>query len=243
MRNAYLEYKTDLDEFVAAYRGIRLSDAFINILNHKADKEVLTKLQLDRFLSHVIKVYPDRYVKNLFLVRLVTLLEEYLKSRLLEELNKSETAVTNFLTGYITDRKLTVKDVLDGPQKLAISFLDDILFHNLPKVEKIYSLTFKLDIKKLCDFKLLMTIVKMRHLIVHEGAKEGKSRQKLQTHSLQTCLDEINRLIENIEFSIKNGRPKKTIKRINVDGWGKPIFRENTQDIIDYETLKAWEDL
>lgn len=220
-----------------------MSDAFINILNHKADKEVLTKLQLDRFLSYVIKIYPDRYVKNLFLVRLVTLLEEYLKNRLLEEFNKNETSVTNFLTGYFTDRKLTVKDVLDGPQKLAISFLDDILFHNLPKVEKVYSLTFKLDIKKLCNFKLLMTIVKMRHLIVHEGAKEEKSRQKLQTHSLQTCLDEINKLIENIEFSIKNGRPKKTVKRINVDGWGKQFFQENSQDIIDYETLKAWEDL
>ncbi|MBO9682307.1 MAG: hypothetical protein J7502_06515, partial [Flavisolibacter sp.] len=86
-----------MNEFVAAYRGIRLSDAFINILNHKADKEVLKKLKLDRFLSHVIKIYPDRYVKNLFLVRLVTLLEEYLKNRLLEEFSENETAVTNFL--------------------------------------------------------------------------------------------------------------------------------------------------
>jgi hypothetical protein len=80
-------------------------------------------------------------------------------------------------------------------------------------------------------------------LIVHEGAKESKSKQKLQTHSLQTCLDEINKIVENIEFSIKNDRPKKTIKRINVDSWGKQLFQENTQEIIDYETLKAWEDL
>jgi hypothetical protein len=198
VKGAYFEYKSDLNDLIAAYRGIRLSDAFVNILNRKADKAILQSLGLDQFLALVIMRYPDRYVKDLFLVRLITLLEEYLKNRLVEEFLKNSNSVNQFLKGFITDRKLNINDVLDGPQKLALSFLDDILFHNLPKVEKIYSLTFKIDIKKLCDFKRLIVIVKMRHLIVHEGAKEAKSREKLQTHSLQTCLDEINKLIENI---------------------------------------------
>ena len=67
MRTAYIEYKTDLNEFVVAYRGIRLSDAFINILNHKADKEAIIKLQLDHFLSRVAKHIQTDISKIYFL--------------------------------------------------------------------------------------------------------------------------------------------------------------------------------
>lgn len=238
MKSAYLEYKSDLKELATAYTAITLSDAFINILHKRADEKVLKEWKLDQFLARVIKIYPDRYVRELFLVKSVTLLEEYLKKRLLEEFHRNETSVKNFLSGYLTERKLTINDVISGPKKLAISFLDDIIFHNLPKVEKIYFLTFKLDLKNLCDFKRLMIIVKMRHVIVHEGGKKRGSREKVKTHSLQTCIDEINKLVENIEFSLKKGRPKRVVKTIKIDGWDKLLFQESTQDIVDYEHEK-----
>ena len=37
-KTAYLEYKSDLNDLVTAYKGIKLSDAFINILHRKSDQ-------------------------------------------------------------------------------------------------------------------------------------------------------------------------------------------------------------
>lgn len=239
MRNAFLEYKSDLKELVAAYKVIRLSDAFINILPAKIDQTILRDKKLDKILADIVKVYPDKYIKDLFIVKLITLLEQYLKKRLTQEFNANEASVRNFLLKYNSERKLGVNDVIEGPQKLAISYLDDILFHNLPKVERIYFLTFNFDIKKFCDFKRLITIVKMRHLIVHDGGKD-KSNKKIETHRIQTCLDEVDKLIENIEYSIIKGRPKKVIKRIEIDNYGSSHLDENLQALLDYEMIKVF---
>ena len=239
MISAYEEYKRDLKNLISAYKGVRLNDAFINILDIKIDKSILAKLKLDSFISQLIKTYPYQYLNDLFFVRLVTLLEEYLKNRLIQEFDENETSIKNFLLNYTTDRKLTSIDVVNGPKILATSFLDDITFHNMPKVERVYYATFKFDIKKFCDFKRLVIIVKLRHILVHNGGKT-KSKEKLITYSLQTCLDEINRLIENIEFCIKNGRPKKIVKRIDIENYGRSIYSENKQDLIDYEIIRAF---
>lgn len=239
MINAFLEYKVDLKFFIESYQAIRLSDAFVNIVNSKIDEETLKRYKLNILLKKVIKIYPDKYIKDLFLVRLVTLLEEYLKNRLIEEFSKNEVTVKNFLLSFNSDRKLTAQDVINGPKLLAIGYLDEILFHNMPKVERVYNSAFKFDIKKLCDFKRIVVITKMRHLIVHNGGKT-KTNEKIQTHSLQTCIDEINKLIENIEFYIKNGRPKKSIKKVYIDAFGKDLMQDNLQDLVDYEIVRVF---
>lgn len=236
---AIIEYRNSLKEFLDAYVGIKRSDAFINILNAKIDKKILSKHKLDILLSSLANVYPDRYIDELFLVRLVTLLEEFLKNKLIEEFSNNEEYIIRFLNKYNTDRRILIKDVIAGPRKLALDYLDEVIFHNLPKVEKIYLIALSIDIKELCNFKTLMLMVKIRHLIVHTRGK-FKANEKLNSLSFQLFINQVNQLVENIEYVLKNGRIKKRHNRIKIQYRGKEGNLIDMQDLINYEVIKAF---
>jgi hypothetical protein len=238
LKSSITEYRRDLKEYLTAYTGLQRSDAFINILATKIDKEILKELKLDSLLNDVVRKYPDVYIDNLFLVNLVTILEEFLKNRLVEEFEINQKAVTNFLLKYNVDKKLTTTDTINGPKKFAIELLNKVLFHNLAKVARIYLMSLDIDIIKLCDFKTLNLVVKLRHIIVHDGGKLKGEKLKLNHNHLLNYINEVNKFVENIDFFINNGRPKQRHRDIHLE-----IARQNKslihyQDAIDYRVEK-----
>jgi hypothetical protein len=136
-------------------------------------KNTINDKGINEILDEIIKAEDKELIYNLFFVNLVTILEVYLKDRVLEELNKNPSKIEKFLKEYKFDRKITVEDVLIGPKALTDDLLNDIVFHNIKKVDTIYKIVVGLSVTQFCDYENLDFIVTAGHKIVHRGGDIG----------------------------------------------------------------------
>jgi len=230
--SAIKNYRVHFEKMVTAINAIENSDLIVNVLAKKLDDKNLKEI-----LKNVTKKYPDQYVQSLFLINAITLLEVYLKDRIIEEFNNNSNAVDRFLHNYDCIGKITVDDIINGPVSFAIKSLEGIIFHNLPKVEKIYAPIFDMDLKNMADYKLLNLSVRYRHSFVHENGKLKGKIIRFGNRDLQNILNEITIFVENIDFFIIHKRKKAR----HLDYYRKFRIKErlfHSQDHISYEYEK-----
>jgi len=104
----------------------------------------------------------------------VTAMEAYLSGTLIEKVKQNEKYLLNAAQKIedIKDEKMTLYEVVKSPdqaQKRILEKLYEFMYHNLPKIKRIYETVFEIKI----DYSLkdLMTIVRRRHDIVHRNGK------------------------------------------------------------------------
>ncbi|TET90494.1 MAG: hypothetical protein E3J35_06400 [Methanomassiliicoccales archaeon] len=174
-----------------------------------AKNTVDIKKETREILDVIIKAKDKELTYNMFFVYLVTVLEVYLKDRIVEEMDKDPSVIEKFLKGYAIDRKITPEDLLQGPRAFVLSIIDNTSFHNLKKVEAIYNIVFGFKILRFGKYKILNWAVQTRHSIVHRGAALAKKEPSLNVNYVIWTCQEISNFIEGVDFYIRYRRKRK----------------------------------
>lgn len=177
-------------------------------------KNTIDDKSINEILDEIIKAEDKELIYNLYYVNLVTMLEVYLKDRMLEELTKNPDTVEKFLKEYKSDRKITIEDVLAGPNDFLYDLLNDIVFHNIKKVDTIYKIIFGFNIIQFSDFKKLDFIVRVRHEIVHRGGNINGKKIRVTPIGFQMACQEITRFVEGIDYYYRFHKKRSKFPRI-----------------------------
>ncbi len=129
---------------------------------------------------------------------LISIMEAYLSERLLSAIDKNENLLANFFVYYNGAHNFDEHDIKKARKYL----MENVLYHNLDTVSKIYSATFKLKFPR---YKKIDTAVKLRHDIVHRNGKttDGDSLI-ISRKDIEHLSDNIKEFISNLEYRICN---------------------------------------
>lgn len=203
-----IRFRESIDKMIYAAECIENSDYVVNLLLKKVDHDKLKEVGLYNVVNKLVKRYPDLYIQNLLLGNLIAIMECYLKDRLQESFSENKEVLDCFLKGYEHNIKITVDDVVNGPLQLANKFTNEVIFHNLRKVDNVYKAAYNIDIKKMADFKALNLLIRIRHAIIHDNGYIKGKRVEINNTILRDNLNEVCTWIENIDFFILNQRLK-----------------------------------
>ena len=156
-------------------------------------------------------------------------MEVYLKDRLIEELKKDSMNIEKFIKNYQFSHKITVEDVIAGPVNLVKTALNNIVFHNIKKIDALYQVVFDISILKLCEYKSLDYILQIRHKLIHNNGIVGTKKIRITPISFVMKCEEISNFIEAIDYFIRYGKKRKKFPR---------LYNKNTEK---FEKLYKWE--
>ncbi len=177
-------------------------------------KDTISDKNVNEILDEIIRADDKDLIYNLFFVNLVTILEVYLKDRIVEELNKYPDKVNKFLKEYKSDRKITIEDVLAGPSSLTDDLLNNIVFHNIRKTDAIYKIVLGFSITQFGDYKHLDFIINVRHKIVHHGGTiNGKKIRVTPVRFIWAC-QEVTRYVEGIDYYCRYKKMRNKFPRV-----------------------------
>ncbi len=132
-----------------------------------------TMLKLRGMLESDLVLTNDIFLKMVDAFA-VTAMEAYLSGTLIEKVKQNEKYLLNAAQKIedIKDEKMTLYEAVKSPdqaKKRILEKLYEFMYHNLPKIKRIYETVFEIKI----DYSLkdLMTIVRRRHDIVHRNGK------------------------------------------------------------------------
>ncbi|MBU3177643.1 hypothetical protein KPL47_15015 [Clostridium estertheticum] len=156
---------------------------------------------------------------------IITAMETYLGDAFINTTFKSDEFITNFANNYedTKNRKLSVGEALKGEKYLFNIITDDmqnILYHNLPKVKNIYKFTLGVDFPK--DTGKLMENMSIRHDIIHRNGK-NKHNDEIQLAKVDIIelKDKIGDFITSVDstlnFIVRNKSEEDVMK---------PIYKE-----------------
>lgn len=208
--NAFKSYKEDLDIIFNSFISL-INYELLSFLSRK--NKLCNNVELKKshsiLFEQIDKFEEENLTLNLFFVNLIFILETYLQDRITEGLTNDPIKIDKLVKNYRWDRKLTPEDVISGPQILAQEIIQNTIFHNLKRVDKIYKIVFGFSIIDLMVDDSVWSAIEIRHKIVHRGGKIGSQRIKVNDDGFLKAVNAINSWIENIEFYFINNRLKK----------------------------------
>lgn len=161
---------------------------------------------------------PGGILNRMVFSQVVALMEAYLSDRLLRLVTDYREIKARVIAGgdFLKDQKLTLAEALVDPGMAEAQFrlgLQKILYHDLPKVEKLYKIALKNDAFP-SDLTLRQTLdeaIKIRHDCVHRNGRStdglAHSISKLMTNELVRA---VNGLVQHIE-----GRAADSISKLS----------------------------
>lgn len=140
-----------------------------------------------------------KVMNRLLYANIITAMETYLSDALIETTFNSSELINNFSSSNeeTVKRKISINDALKGKKYILDIINEDmrsILYHNIPKVKKIYKFTLAIDFH--LEAEKLMKFVDVRHDIVHRNGK-NKAREEIEI-SKEDIDDVINKVVEFI---------------------------------------------
>ncbi len=194
---------------------------YLNASVFKKRENLLATTKSDlRIFELTQKFETHNYIYNSLYISVVALLETYLQDKLTTELEKDEKKVEKLILEFNLTRKLTAKDILNGPKVIAQEILTQVIFHNLAKVNALYKIVFSADILHLNKNKRLFDIIKVRHKIVHRAGRIQEKKIFVSQLTLLKDMTLISAWVENIEHFINQSTEKKGFvdyyKRFNI---------------------------
>jgi hypothetical protein len=130
---------------------------------------VLNELTID-------DVNAQKALKRLIYIGTITCVETYLSDAFINTVLSKKAYLKSFFSSFkdFKERKLTMNDLLklaDNAEGIAKEAMVEVLYHNLPKVKKMYELTLNISFP---DFSKIINYIGIRHDLVH---RNGKSKQ------------------------------------------------------------------
>ena len=165
-------------------------------------------LESDKNLLHEKAYYKMIYVHS------VTLMESYLSETLKSLIVSDNTCLVNAVKGVeeLKQTKPSLDEILQDDDiviRKVLEWLPTVLFHNLAKVLKIYSIVLDTDI--VIDMSILGKITSVRHDIVHRNGKDFEGKPVFLSQNVcRNSISEINTFIDLIyeQISKSECQPK-----------------------------------
>lgn len=140
----------------------------------------------------------NQYFYRLFFVHSITLLESFLSGYFISKLNSNEKAFQTFVkeNSDFKQEKFSLNEVFDHYNQIKRrvgQYLTETLWHNLPKVKKIYEITFKIKFPE--NLELLYKAIPIRHDLVHRNGKcKDGTDVVINAKEIDELLDEVRRV-------------------------------------------------
>lgn len=185
--------------------GYMNSAVYVNTLqDHKIIEKDATYLKVKNF-SRQNNLY------NFLLVNLISVTESYLQNVLIEIIDNNPQKANEFVLKYKIDRNILPQDLVDGPKKFTLRILNNIIYHNLPKVNFLFKIISNVDIlnKSETDIDLLLKIINLRHKFVHKGSKHNDKKIYLGETTMLGYMNLINHWVSSIDNKIMGSNTRK----------------------------------
>lgn len=214
--------KNYLDEFNNEELEVIVHSEFYNVF-------IMNVENIEKLLKIDINDEPTKQVLyKMLYANIITAMETYLGDAFINTTFKSDEFITNFANNYedTKNRKVSVAEALRGTNYLFNIITDDmqnILYHNLPKVKNIYKFTLGIEFPK--DTVKLMENVSVRHDIVHRNGKNKRNRElELNKEDIinlkEKIIDFITVIDSKLNFIVINKSEEEIMK---------PIYKEVTR--------------
>lgn len=168
-------------------------------------------------MEQLLANFNEQYVDTSTIYKMVyahsvtameTFLADSLKSFLLSDDKYIYSAISSL--SELKDQSFKLKKILDkkgGVKEIAIEETSKLMYHNIPKIKKVYESI--LGIKINYEIGSIIKITKHRHDIVHRGGKTIDNEEiPLSRELVQDAIDEIKKFIVVFEEEMKNQSDK-----------------------------------
>jgi len=145
----------------------------------------------------------------------ITLLENYLSSKLINEIINNPYNFKNFVQNFQKFRNsneytLTLDKIfekLNNLENIVKKVLGEILFHNLPQVKEIYQSTFNIVVP---DIRELMKFINTRYNIIHKNGKDKDGNEiEITKESINNVIDKVQAFVNELDKIIEDKKDKK----------------------------------
>ncbi|WP_445244924.1 HEPN domain-containing protein [Microcoleus sp. OTE_8_concoct_300] len=187
---------TDKDQLEAILSN---TDFYLTFLDEIASLRVLNKLTV-----------PDPKAKktlsrNLY-VGVIACLETYLSDAFINTVLSNENYLKSFFISFkdFKEQKLGMNELLDYASKakeIAKKEMLEVIYHNLPKVSKMYEGTLNLEFPK---FSEIQKAVSIRHDLVHRNGKKKDGLEiNIDSRSVDDIISKVESFISEIDQKLK----------------------------------------
>jgi hypothetical protein len=147
------------------------------------------------------------YYYRLLYANVIASLEAYLSKTIIMHVLKDEEIFWQFVKNFDWNKErcniADIREVYNNMEIKVQTALTEVLYHNLPKVKKLYSNTLNIDIlNSEEDMEYLCKAVDIRHDIVHRNGRKTAHTKKDEYHVIS--IEILNDLILNVDKLIKN---------------------------------------
>jgi hypothetical protein len=95
-----------------------------------------------------------------------------------------------------------IEDIYDFMRGEVSKELNELMYHNLPKVKSLYKIVFEINFPE--DLSILIKGVMNRHDLVHRNGKDKDGNDiTITLEMLNQLIDNVNSLIEDIESQLE----------------------------------------
>ncbi len=154
-------------------------------------------------------------INRMVFSHLISTWEAYLSDTIRSVIANDQSAVGRLVSTErsLSDKKYSLSQIEQNPSLVLVNvkeFLDNFIFHNLPKVIVLYKIVAKIDIKPSDEiYCFLQTAIKYRHDCVHRNEYDtNKSRVEVFTPAyIREIARVLSDMVSDIEFLMYRGDP------------------------------------
>ncbi len=145
----------------------------------------------------------EEHMNRMLFVNVITTLETFLSDAFIGTVFKDKQSLKDFVRSNpdFSDRKFTLNEIferIDTIEKEVKTYLLELLWHNLAKVQQMYHSFLDIDFPE--DMKLIYKGIAIRHDIVHRNGKTKSGKNVTVTRDeLIKLMDEVNSFAEAID--------------------------------------------
>ena len=217
----YIEELDDEDDV----NVIEIQDKYDEFIDAQIDSFLATFTTFSSFNKEIsnlrklneLKLNDDeleKILKRQIYSGVVTCLEDYLSTTLINKVLKDDSLFRRFVETYkgFKDKKFSLNQIFMQQEELRKKVkrtLLDIIYHNLDKIKGIYENTFEI---KFPDIEAMMKIINNRHHMVHRNGKDKDGKEiALDTESVEKVISTVEEFIKSIEVLLTNKTYKSTL--------------------------------
>jgi nucleoside phosphorylase len=176
------------------------SEFYCTFLDEILSLGVLNRLAVEDFNA-------QRILKRQIFISAVTCLETYLSDAFINTVLSKEKYLKSFFRSFkdFNDKKFGLNEIFDyfdKAEEIAKKAMLEVIFHNLPKVGKMYSSTFDIVFP---DFSELQRDIATRHDLVHRNGKTKEGKEiSVDEEAVNDVISRIKKFVNELDQKLKN---------------------------------------
>ena len=209
--------KEALDELISELESVSLEwsgkisaesydDYFYSVIydNYEFTETLKDNLNsIKRLLRIELPPELEQHMNKMLFVNVITVLETFLSDAFIGTILKDKGLLKDFvrLNPDFSERKFILNEIfekIENIEKDVTTYLLELMWHNLAKVQQMYSSVLHIDFPK--DMKVIYKGIATRHDIVHRNGKTKSGKAVTITREeLIKLMDEVNSFAETVD--------------------------------------------